>query len=30
MSRCIRFPPPGYVWNGVKGEALIELIKVSY
>ncbi|KAB5541590.1 hypothetical protein DKX38_014564 [Salix brachista] len=28
MSRCIRFPPPGYVWNGVKGEALIELIKV--
>ncbi|KAF9676165.1 hypothetical protein SADUNF_Sadunf09G0110000 [Salix dunnii] len=27
MSRCIRFPPPGYVWNGVKGEALIELIK---
>jgi hypothetical protein len=28
MSRCIPFPPPGYVWNGVGGEALIELIKV--
>lgn len=27
MSRCIPFPPPGYVWNGVGGEALIELIK---
>ncbi|CAK7329490.1 unnamed protein product [Dovyalis caffra] len=25
---CMPFPPPGYVWNGVKGEALIELIKV--
>lgn len=28
MSRCIPFPPPGYVWNGEGGEALIELIKV--
>nr|POE54053.1 hypothetical protein CFP56_35901 [Quercus suber] len=29
MSRCIPFPPPGYVWNGEGGEALIELIKLN-
>ncbi|XVF00872.1 hypothetical protein REPUB_Repub04eG0039200 [Reevesia pubescens] len=29
MSRCLPFPPPGYVWNGVSGEALLELIKVQ-
>ncbi|KAF3964245.1 hypothetical protein CMV_011447 [Castanea mollissima] len=29
MSRCIPFPPPGYVWNGESGEALIELIKLN-
>ncbi|XVF67937.1 hypothetical protein PTKIN_Ptkin10aG0162300 [Pterospermum kingtungense] len=29
MSRCLPFPPPGYVWNGVTGEALLELIKVQ-
>ncbi|XWS40196.1 hypothetical protein CRYUN_Cryun18bG0120000 [Craigia yunnanensis] len=29
MSRCLPFPPSGYVWNGVSGEALLELIKVQ-
>lgn len=28
MSRCMRFPPPGYLWNGVGGQPLRELIKV--
>ncbi|KAJ7967157.1 glutamic acid-rich protein-like isoform X1 [Quillaja saponaria] len=28
MSRCIPFPPPGYLWNGVGGEALVELLKL--
>ncbi|EOX97664.1 Exostosin family protein [Theobroma cacao] len=27
MSRCLPFPPPEYVRNGVSGEALLELIK---
>ncbi|KAK6240727.1 hypothetical protein SCA6_006116 [Theobroma cacao] len=27
MSRCLPFPSPGYVRNGVSGEALSELIK---
>ncbi|CAI0445287.1 unnamed protein product [Linum tenue] len=26
MSRCLPFPPPGYVWHGVEGEALIQLL----
>ncbi|KAK6282886.1 hypothetical protein POUND7_016711 [Theobroma cacao] len=29
MSRCLPFPPPEYVRNGVSGEALLELIKVQ-
>ncbi|WRX13948.1 hypothetical protein QQP08_006435 [Theobroma cacao] len=29
MSRCLPFPSPGYVRNGVSGEALSELIKVQ-
>ncbi|EOX97648.1 hypothetical protein QUC31_015592 [Theobroma cacao] len=29
MSRCLPFPPPGYVRNGVSGEALLEQIKVQ-
>ncbi|KAG7975768.1 hypothetical protein I3843_06G115900 [Carya illinoinensis] len=29
MSRCMPFPPPGYLWNGVEGEALTELIKLN-
>ncbi|XP_021286795.1 uncharacterized protein LOC110418400 isoform X2 [Herrania umbratica] len=29
MSRCLPFPPPRYVRNGVSGEALLELIKVQ-
>ncbi|KAL5778524.1 hypothetical protein ACOSQ2_009261 [Xanthoceras sorbifolium] len=28
MSRCVAFPPPGYVWNGASGEALLEAIKI--
>ncbi|XP_056859606.1 uncharacterized protein LOC108842265 isoform X1 [Raphanus sativus] len=27
MSRCFPFPPPGYVLNGIRDEALIESIK---
>ncbi|XVE67160.1 hypothetical protein DITRI_Ditri08aG0138400 [Diplodiscus trichospermus] len=29
MSRCLPFPPPEYVWNGVSGRTLLELIKVQ-
>ncbi|XP_061373286.1 uncharacterized protein LOC133315635 [Gastrolobium bilobum] len=29
MSRCLPFPPPGYVRNGSSGEALIESIKLQ-
>ncbi|KAL5778523.1 hypothetical protein ACOSQ2_009260 [Xanthoceras sorbifolium] len=28
MSRCVAFPPPGYVWNGATGEALLEAVKI--
>ncbi|KAL5791198.1 hypothetical protein ACOSQ2_006086 [Xanthoceras sorbifolium] len=28
MSRCIPFPPRGYVWKGVSGKALLEVIQV--
>ncbi|KAH7568439.1 hypothetical protein JRO89_XS07G0298700 [Xanthoceras sorbifolium] len=28
MSRCVAFPPPGYVWNGASGEALLEAVKI--
>lgn len=28
MSRCFPYPPPGYVRNGIRDEALIESIKV--
>uniref|UniRef100_A0A1J3HYP1 Uncharacterized protein n=1 Tax=Noccaea caerulescens TaxID=107243 RepID=A0A1J3HYP1_NOCCA len=27
MSRCFPFPPPGYILNGIRDEALIESIK---
>ncbi|KAI4316960.1 hypothetical protein L6164_024881 [Bauhinia variegata] len=29
MSRCFPFPPPGYLRNGVRSEALIESIKLQ-
>ncbi|KAE8693474.1 hypothetical protein F3Y22_tig00110812pilonHSYRG00140 [Hibiscus syriacus] len=29
MSRCFPFPPPGYVKNGIRDEALIESIKLK-
>ncbi|ONH92246.1 hypothetical protein PRUPE_8G165300 [Prunus persica] len=29
MYRCMPFPPPGYLWKGVGGRALIELIKLN-
>ncbi|KAE8655950.1 hypothetical protein F3Y22_tig00117012pilonHSYRG00044 [Hibiscus syriacus] len=29
MSRCFPYPPPGYVKNGIRDEALIELIKIK-
>ncbi|XP_022740691.1 uncharacterized protein LOC111292527 [Durio zibethinus] len=29
MSRCYPFPPPGYVKNGIRDEALIESIKIQ-
>ncbi|KAM5550068.1 hypothetical protein ABKV19_001159 [Rosa sericea] len=29
MSRCMLFPPPGYLWNGVGGQPLIQLIKLN-
>ncbi|XP_056859607.1 uncharacterized protein LOC108842265 isoform X2 [Raphanus sativus] len=29
MSRCFPFPPPGYVLNGIRDEALIESIKAE-
>ncbi|XVF62212.1 hypothetical protein PTKIN_Ptkin08bG0199300 [Pterospermum kingtungense] len=29
MSRCYPYPPPGYVKNGIRDEALIESIKVQ-
>ncbi|KAK8673299.1 hypothetical protein V6N13_111645 [Hibiscus sabdariffa] len=29
MSRCFPFPPPGYVKNGIRDEALIESIKIK-
>jgi hypothetical protein len=28
MSRCFPYPPPGYVKNGIRDEALIDSIKV--
>ncbi|KAK1561993.1 hypothetical protein Q3G72_004580 [Acer saccharum] len=28
MSRCVPFPPPGFMWNGARDEALLDLIKV--
>ncbi|KAE8707139.1 hypothetical protein F3Y22_tig00110387pilonHSYRG00947 [Hibiscus syriacus] len=29
MSRCFPYPPPGYVKNGIRDEALIESIKIK-
>ncbi|CAL2279671.1 unnamed protein product [Prunus armeniaca] len=29
MYRCMPFPPPGYLWKGVGGQALVELIKLN-
>ncbi|TXG59828.1 hypothetical protein EZV62_014401 [Acer yangbiense] len=29
MSRCLQYPPPGYVRNGIRDEALIESIKLQ-
>ncbi|XVF59816.1 hypothetical protein PTKIN_Ptkin07bG0306200 [Pterospermum kingtungense] len=29
MSRCYPYPPPGYVKNGIRDEALIESIKIQ-
>ncbi|KAH7574891.1 hypothetical protein JRO89_XS02G0018200 [Xanthoceras sorbifolium] len=29
MSRCIPFPPRGYVWKGVSGKALLEVIQLE-
>ncbi|KAJ0039955.1 hypothetical protein Pint_28531 [Pistacia integerrima] len=30
MHRCFLYPPPGYVKNGIRDEALIELIKGAF
>ncbi|KAJ0040364.1 hypothetical protein Pint_28499 [Pistacia integerrima] len=27
MSRCFPYPPPGYVKNGIRDEALIKSVK---